>query len=77
MTGPAEALAACHGRAVIFSNELVDAFAVRRFQNTADGWQELMIKIPSGRDAIESLEKKLIQIIKEWTFQIQSSKTTL
>jgi SAM-dependent MidA family methyltransferase len=54
---PAEALAACHGRAVIFSNELVDAFAVRRFQNTADGWQELMVKIPSGRDAIESLEK--------------------
>ena len=54
---PAEALAACHGRAVIFSNELVDAFPVRRFQNTADSWRELMVKIPSGRDAIESLEK--------------------
>lgn len=54
---PAEALAACHGRAVIFSNELVDAFAVRRFQSTAEGWQELMVKIPSNRGAIESLEK--------------------
>ena len=54
---PAEALDACHGRAVIFSNELVDAFAVRRFQNTADDWQELMINIPTGRDSIESLEK--------------------
>ncbi|MBU6171624.1 MAG: SAM-dependent methyltransferase [Verrucomicrobia bacterium] len=54
---PAEALDACHGNAVIFSNELVDAFAVRRFQNTAEGWQELMVKTSSGRDAIESLEK--------------------
>jgi SAM-dependent MidA family methyltransferase len=54
---PAEALNACQGRAVIFSNELVDAFAIRRFQSTAEGWQELMIKIPTSRDAIESLEK--------------------
>ncbi|MCX6875489.1 MAG: SAM-dependent methyltransferase [Verrucomicrobia bacterium] len=37
------ALAACAGRAVIFSNELVDAFPVRRFQNTAEGWRELAL----------------------------------
>ena len=54
---PAEALAACDGRAVIFSNELVDAFPVRRFQNTADGWQELMVSMPLDRDATEHLEK--------------------
>jgi len=54
---PTEALNACQGRAVIFSNELVDAFAVRRFQNTAEGWQELMINIPTDLDVFESLEK--------------------
>ncbi|MBC8127938.1 MAG: SAM-dependent methyltransferase [Gloeobacteraceae cyanobacterium ES-bin-144] len=43
-TTPAAALAACDGNAVIFSNELVDAFPVRRFQNTNDGWCELALK---------------------------------
>lgn len=42
-THPRDALAACGGRAVIFSNELVDAFPVRRFQLTADGWRELAL----------------------------------
>ena len=40
---PAAALAACAGKAVIFSNELVDAFPVRRFRKTADGWRELAV----------------------------------
>jgi SAM-dependent MidA family methyltransferase len=40
---PAAALAACQGRAVIFSNELVDAFPVRRFQHAQDGWRELAL----------------------------------
>jgi len=39
------ALTACDGRAVIFSNELVDAFPVRRFENTADGWQEIAVTL--------------------------------
>ena len=38
---PQEALAACGGRAVIYSNELVDAFPVRRFRKTAGGWREM------------------------------------
>jgi SAM-dependent MidA family methyltransferase len=42
---PAEALAACGGKAVIFSNELVDAFPVRRFRLTASGWQEMGIRL--------------------------------
>jgi len=47
---PAAALASCHGKAVIFSNELVDAFPVQRFQNTADGWRELAVDIdPDGK----------------------------
>jgi SAM-dependent MidA family methyltransferase len=40
---PADALAACAGRAVLFANELVDAFPVRRFQNTPEGWRELAL----------------------------------
>ena len=42
-TSPAEALAACDGRAVVFSNELVDAFPVRAFENTTDGWREIAV----------------------------------
>ena len=49
------ALAACAGRAVIFSNELVDAFPVRRFQNTADGWRELAVAFDDNHRAHESL----------------------
>jgi SAM-dependent MidA family methyltransferase len=52
---PAAALAACDGRAVLFSNELVDAFPVRRFQKTPDGWRELAVSFePDGKIA-ESL----------------------
>jgi len=40
-----EALRACDGQAVIYSNELVDAFPVRRFQKTIVGWQELELEI--------------------------------
>lgn len=41
---PAAALDACRGKAVIYSNELVDAFPVRRFQNTPQGWQEIALR---------------------------------
>lgn len=47
---PAEALQACRGRAVMFSNELVDAFPVRRFEKTTDGWLEVGVETgPAGR----------------------------
>ena len=36
----AEALAACEGRACVFSNEFVDAFPVRRLRFTGDEWRE-------------------------------------
>jgi SAM-dependent MidA family methyltransferase len=45
----AEALAACGGEAVIFSNELVDAFPCRIFQNQAGRWRELALRIEDGR----------------------------
>jgi SAM-dependent MidA family methyltransferase len=50
-----EALAACGGDAVIYSNELVDAFPVRRFQKTTAGWQELAVHFDEPRHAHESL----------------------
>ncbi len=53
--GMSDALAACGGNAVIFSNELVDAFPVRRFQKTAEGWQELAVQFDEQRRAHESL----------------------
>jgi SAM-dependent MidA family methyltransferase len=52
---PQEALAACGGEAVIYSNELVDAFPVRRFQKTSLGWQELAVHFDENRQAHESL----------------------
>ncbi len=54
-TSPAEALAACKGRAVVFSNELVDAFPVRVFENTADGWREIAVTFDTDGNARESL----------------------
>ena len=51
----ADALAACSGRAVIFSNELVDAFPVRRFQLTADGWRELAVAFDEHHRPCECL----------------------
>ena len=50
-----QALAACGGNAIIYSNELVDAFPVRRFQKTALGWQELAVRIDALKHAHESL----------------------
>ena len=52
---PAAALASCHGKAVIFSNELVDAFPVRRYQYTADGWRELAVDVTPDGKTVESL----------------------
>ena len=53
--GMNEALAACKGRAVIFSNELVDAFPVKRFEKTATGWQEIAVYRNAEGIAVESL----------------------
>lgn len=36
-----QALAAAGGRAIIYSNELVDAFAVRLFQKSESSWREI------------------------------------
>lgn len=44
-----DALASCAGNAVIYSNELVDAFPVRRFRKTIEGWQELAVEIDGNR----------------------------
>lgn len=52
---PVEALNTCGGNAIIFSNELVDAFPVRRFQKTSEGWQELALRFDEQRRAHEIL----------------------
>ncbi len=51
---PAAALAACNGRAVIFSNELVDAFPVRLFEKHSDGWREIAVSFDAAGIATES-----------------------
>jgi SAM-dependent MidA family methyltransferase len=50
---PAAALAACKGRAVIFSNELVDAFPVRLFENHSDGWREIAVDVDLSGNPVE------------------------
>jgi SAM-dependent MidA family methyltransferase len=52
---PAAALSACNGRAVIFSNELVDAFPVRLFEKHSDGWREIAVSFDAAGTATESL----------------------
>ncbi len=49
------AINACQGHAVIFSNELVDAFPVRRFRKTPHGWQEIAVHLSSDQPITESL----------------------
>lgn len=49
------ALAACRGRALIYSNELVDAFPVRKYQKTSLGWQEVAISFDPSGQAHQSL----------------------
>ncbi len=43
------ALAACDGRATIFSNELIDAFPPRVYERRDDRWLELALQIREGR----------------------------
>ncbi len=43
------ALAACDGRALIFSNELIDAFPCRLFERRAGAWVEIGLRIQDGR----------------------------
>ena len=50
-----DALKACGGDAVIYSNELVDAFPVRRYQKTTAGWQELAVHFDDRKLPCESL----------------------
>lgn len=50
-----QALSACGGNAVIYSNELVDAFPVRRFQNTGHDWQEMAVAFDEQKRPHESL----------------------
>lgn len=51
---PASALEAAGGCAILFSNELVDAFPVTLLERTADGWQEVHVAFRDGT-AVESL----------------------
>jgi SAM-dependent MidA family methyltransferase len=43
------ALAACDGRALIFSNELIDAFPCRLFERRDGAWTEIGVRIEGGR----------------------------
>jgi SAM-dependent MidA family methyltransferase len=44
-----EALAAADGVAILFSNELVDAFPCRRLVRTESGWDEIWIELDDAR----------------------------
>lgn len=44
-TSMKEAMHACGGRAIIFSNEFIDAFPVRVFQKHESGWRELELEL--------------------------------
>lgn len=44
-TDPREALESCGGSAILFSNELVDAFPCRIVERLGDSWQELHLDI--------------------------------
>lgn len=53
---PTEALKACDGQALIFHNELVDAFPVRIFEKNETEWREVYVELQKG-NACEHLEQ--------------------
>jgi SAM-dependent MidA family methyltransferase len=55
----ADALGSCGGTALLFSNELVDAFPCRVFKKLPDGWRELALRIEGGSIAEEWLAQGL------------------
>jgi len=54
-----EALAACSGEAVVFSNELVDAFPCRQFEWSGGSWKEVAVEWgPEGaREVLRPVER--------------------
>lgn len=50
-----EALQSLDGRALIFSNELVDAFPCRVFEKMLDGWKELAVTLTPEGNLSETL----------------------
>ena len=52
---PADALLAAGGNAMIFSNELVDAFPVTLLQQHENAWQEVWLELTSEGRLIEAL----------------------
>lgn len=50
-----DALESCGGHAILFSNELVDAFPVRRFCKTTAGWQEIAVRFERNQVCEELL----------------------
>ena len=53
------ALGELGGRALIFSNELVDAFPCRLFEKQSDGWHELGVTLSHGSGASESMVRRI------------------
>lgn len=52
---PEEAMEASGGRAIIYSNELVDAFPCMRYELTPVGWQEIAVQYDECQQAHEVL----------------------
>lgn len=50
-----DALKACNGEAIIYSNELVDAFPVRLFEKSTTAWLEVAVSIDPDGIATEHL----------------------
>lgn len=54
ITSPSKALIESKGEALIFSNELVDAFPCRIFEKYRDGWDEIGIRISDNGSLSET-----------------------
>ena len=58
-TGMGEALTACGGEALIFSNELADAFPATLLQWTGSAWQEVWLELNAQGGIVEALRDLL------------------
>ncbi|HWB06756.1 MAG TPA: SAM-dependent methyltransferase [Verrucomicrobiales bacterium] len=56
------ALERCGGRALIFSNELADAFPANLFQRDAGGWKEVWLSAAENGGIVETLRPRPVQV---------------
>ena len=72
--GLAEALDAVDGRALIWSQELVDAFPCAALRRAGDEWQQLVLRLGPDEERVESWEPGLPASMEEIPWSLRAAR---